>query len=75
MATIDPKEIPTGKLHGYLLGAVAPRPICFASTVDKDGNPNLSPYSFFNVFASILIFLDVFVPTRTHTDLFPFIRT
>jgi flavin reductase (DIM6/NTAB) family NADH-FMN oxidoreductase RutF len=59
MATIDPKEIPTGKLHGYLLGAVAPRPICFASTVDKDGNPNLSPYSFFNVFGSnppIMIF-------------------
>ena len=59
MATINPKEIPTGKLHGYLLGAVAPRPICFASTVDKEGNPNLSPYSFFNVFGSnppIMIF-------------------
>ena len=46
MLSIDPKEIPTGKLHGYLLGAVAPRPIAFASTIDADGNPNLSPFSF-----------------------------
>jgi flavin reductase (DIM6/NTAB) family NADH-FMN oxidoreductase RutF len=59
MLSIDPKEIPTSKLHGYLLGAVAPRPIAFASTVDAEGNPNLSPYSFFNVFSSnppIMIF-------------------
>ncbi len=52
MLSIDPKEISTGKLHGYLLGAIAPRPIAFASTIDKDGNPNLSPFSFFNVFGS-----------------------
>ena len=59
MLSIDPKEIPTGKLHGYLLGAIAPRPIAFASTIDADGNPNLSPFSFFNVFSAnppILIF-------------------
>ncbi len=59
MLTLDPKEISTGKLHGYLLGAVAPRPIAFASTIDADGNPNLSPFSFFNVFGSnppIMIF-------------------
>lgn len=59
MLSIDPKEIPTAKLHGYLLGAVAPRPIAFASTIDADGNPNLSPYSFFNVFSAnppIMIF-------------------
>ena len=59
MLTINPNEISTGKLHRYLLGAIAPRPIAFASTVDADGNPNLSPYSFFNVFSSnppILIF-------------------
>lgn len=59
MLSIDPKEIPTAKLHGYLLGAVAPRPIAFASTIDAEGNPNLSPYSFFNVFSSnppIMIF-------------------
>lgn len=49
---IVPGEIKTGLLHAYLLGAVAPRPICFASTVDDQGNPNLSPFSFFNVFGS-----------------------
>jgi flavin reductase (DIM6/NTAB) family NADH-FMN oxidoreductase RutF len=52
MLTIDPKEIKSSVLHGYLLGAVAPRPIAFASTIDKEGNPNLSPFSFFNVFSS-----------------------
>jgi len=59
MVSIDPREIPTAKLHGYLLGAVAPRPIAFASTIDAAGNPNLSPYSFFNVFSAnppIMIF-------------------
>lgn len=67
MATIDPKEIPTGKLHGYLLGAVAPRPICFASTIDEDGNPNLSPYSFFNVFSSNPPLM-IFSPARRVRD-------
>lgn len=57
--SIVPNEVTTAKLHGYLLGAVGPRPIAFASTVDKDGNPNLSPFSFFNVFSAnppVLIF-------------------
>lgn len=52
MITIDPKNTPTADLHQYLLGAIAPRPICWASTVDKNGNVNLAPYSFFNVFSS-----------------------
>jgi flavin reductase (DIM6/NTAB) family NADH-FMN oxidoreductase RutF len=59
MASFNPKDISTGKLHSYLLSAVAPRPIAFASTMDAEGNPNLSPYSFFNVFSAnppILIF-------------------
>lgn len=59
MLTIDPKEIPVPQLHHYLLGAVGPRPIAFASTVDADGNDNLAPFSFFNVFSAnppILIF-------------------
>lgn len=59
MISIDPKEVPTQKLHGYLQSAVGPRPIAFASTVDAEGNPNLSPFSFFNVFSAnppILIF-------------------
>jgi len=49
---IFPSEIKTSQLHAYLLGAIAPRPICFASTIDEDGNMNLSPFSFFNVFGS-----------------------
>ena len=56
---IVPGEIKTALFHGYLLGAIAPRPICFASTIDDKGAPNLSPFSFFNVFGSkppILIF-------------------
>lgn len=56
---VVPGEVKTAQLHGYLLSAIAPRPICFASTIDKDGNPNLSPFSFFNVFGAkppILIF-------------------
>jgi flavin reductase (DIM6/NTAB) family NADH-FMN oxidoreductase RutF len=52
MLTINPKEVKTAVLHGYLLGAVAPRPIAFASTIDKDGKPNLAPFSFFNVFSA-----------------------
>jgi flavin reductase (DIM6/NTAB) family NADH-FMN oxidoreductase RutF len=59
MLTIDPKEIPNAKLHQYLLGTVTPRPIAFASTIDKDGNVNLSPFSFFNCFGynpPVLIF-------------------
>lgn len=49
---IVPGSISTKQFHQYLLGGVAPRPICFASTVDKEGNPNLSPFSFFNAFGS-----------------------
>lgn len=59
MITTDPKSIETAKLQGYLQSSVGPRPIAFASTVDTEGNPNLSPFSFFNVFSAnppILIF-------------------
>ncbi len=59
MTSFEPKDLSVGKLHGYLLSAVAPRPIAFASTMDNNGNPNLSPFSFFNVFSAnppILIF-------------------
>lgn len=59
MTSFDPKDISTARLHGYLLSAVAPRPIAFASTIDSEGHPNLSPFSYFNVFSSnppILIF-------------------
>lgn len=65
--TIDPKEIPVPELHGHLLGAVAPRPIAFASTVDKDGNVNLSPFSFFNVFSANPPIM-IFSPARRGRD-------
>lgn len=49
---IDPKEYQSPQVHGYLLGCIGPRPIAWASTVDAEGNVNLAPYSFFNVFSS-----------------------
>ena len=52
MKTIGPKDLPLAEFHNALLTAIAPRPICFASTIDKEGNPNLSPFSFFNIFGS-----------------------
>ncbi len=52
MTSFEPKDISVSKLHGLLLCAIAPRPIAFASTIDVDGNPNLSPFSFFNVFSA-----------------------
>ncbi|MFY0252808.1 flavin reductase family protein [Chitinophaga sp. 30R24] len=64
---IDPTQIKTSELHAYLLGAVSPRPICFASTIDKDGQPNLSPFSFFNVFGSNPPTL-IFSPSRRVRD-------
>lgn len=59
MISIEPKELTPLKLQAYLQGAVGPRPIAFASTIGRNGIPNLSPFSFFNVFSSnppILIF-------------------
>ncbi|QED38252.1 flavin reductase family protein [Antarcticibacterium arcticum] len=67
MLSIDPKEISTGKCHQYLLGAVGPRPIAFASTIDAQGRPNLSPFSFFNVFSANPPIL-VFSPARRGRD-------
>ncbi len=59
MTSFNPEDLTTSNLHSYLLSAVAPRPIAFASTLDAEGKPNLSPFSFFNVFSAnppILIF-------------------
>jgi flavin reductase (DIM6/NTAB) family NADH-FMN oxidoreductase RutF len=67
MLTIDPKTISPSQLQGYLQGAVAPRPIAFASTMDQNGNPNLSPFSFFNVFSSNPPIL-IFSPSRRVRD-------
>jgi len=64
---IDPKDIATARMHALLLGSVTPRPIAFASTIDKDGNVNLSPFSFFNCFGSNPPLL-VFSPNRRVRD-------
>ncbi len=65
--TIDPTNISQQELHGLLLTAVAPRPICFASTIDTKGNVNLSPFSFFNVFSSNPPLM-IFSPARSGRD-------
>jgi len=67
MLTINPKEVSVSVLHGYLQGSIAPRPIAFASTIDKDGNVNLSPFSFFNVFGTNPPTL-IFSPNRRVRD-------
>jgi len=67
MLTINPKDVSVPIIHHYLQGAVAPRPIAFASTVDKDGNVNLSPFSFFNLFGTKPPTL-IFSPNRRVRD-------
>ena len=52
MLKIDPKKIEFPKLHGLMLGAIAPRPIAFVSTIDAEGRVNLAPFSFFNAFGA-----------------------
>jgi flavin reductase (DIM6/NTAB) family NADH-FMN oxidoreductase RutF len=64
MLTLDPKELSAATLQGYLVHAIAPRPVAFVSTVNKKGVPNLSPYSFFNAFSSNPPIL-VFSPARS----------
>lgn len=65
--TIDPKDVSVPVLHGHLLGAVGPRPIALASTVDAEGRPNLAPFSFFNVFSANPP-IAIFSPARRGRD-------
>lgn len=67
MISIDPKSIETAKLQGYLQSSVGPRSIAFASTVDAEGNPNLAPFSYFNMFSANPPIL-VFSPLRRLRD-------
>ena len=67
MLSINPSEHSVPKIHQYLLGAVGPRPIALASTIDENGNPNLSPFSFFNVFSANPPIL-IFSPARRGRD-------
>lgn len=65
--SIDPINLETKELHKILLSSIAPRPIAFASTVDSNGNINLSPFSYFNVFSSNPPIL-IFSPSRRVRD-------
>ena len=65
--SITLKDISTAAAQNYLQHAVAPRPICFASTVDLKGNVNLSPFSFFNLFSTNPAVV-VFSPSRRGRD-------
>jgi flavin reductase (DIM6/NTAB) family NADH-FMN oxidoreductase RutF len=65
--SIDPINLEVKELHKILLSSVAPRPIAFASTIDSNGNVNLSPFSYFNVFSSNPPIL-IFSPSRRVRD-------
>ena len=67
MKHLDPKDLSIPELHSYLVGAVGPRPVAFASTIDAEGRPNLSPFSFFNVFGANPPLL-IFSPARRGRD-------
>lgn len=67
MASFSPKDLTVPQVHGLLLGSVGPRPIAFASTIDSDGNPNLAPFSYFNVFSTNPPIL-IFSPARRGRD-------
>lgn len=67
MVIVDPRSLPVSKLHVLLQGLVAPRPIAFASTINREGQVNLSPFSFFNMFSSNPPIL-IFSPSRRVRD-------
>ena len=67
MKTLIPSEITPIQLQTVMQTAVSPRPIALASTVDKDGNSNLSPFSFFNMFSTVPPIL-IFSPSRRVRD-------
>ncbi|MES2455269.1 MAG: flavin reductase family protein [Bacteroidota bacterium] len=67
MLTIDPSALSPFQLQNYLHYAIAPRPICFATTIDLEDNVNLSPFSFFNLFSTNPP-LCVFSPARRVRD-------
>lgn len=64
---VIPSELPIPQLHQFLLGSISPRPICFASTMDAQGRPNLAPFSFFNVVSANPPIV-VFAPNNSGRD-------
>lgn len=67
MLTVDVTKLSPAQLQNYLQYAIAPRPICFATTIDQEGNINLSPFSFFNMFSTNPP-LCIFSPARRVRD-------
>nr|WP_068892033.1 flavin reductase family protein [Pedobacter panaciterrae] len=67
MLTINTSDLSLAQLQNYLQYAIAPRPICFATTIDQAGNINLSPFSFFNMFSTNPP-LCIFSPARRVRD-------
>lgn len=67
MKTFYPKDLAVPDFHAMLQGSIAPRPIAFVSTIDREGNVNLSPFSFFNLFSTNPPIL-VFSPSRRVRD-------
>jgi len=67
MLTLSTDQLSTQEIQKYLQYAIAPRPICFASTIDLEGNVNLSPFSFFNLF-SMNPPVCIFSPSRRVRD-------
>jgi flavin reductase (DIM6/NTAB) family NADH-FMN oxidoreductase RutF len=67
MLTLSTDQLSTQEIQQYLQYAIAPRPICFASTIDLEGNVNLSPFSFFNLF-SMNPPVCIFSPSRRVRD-------
>ena len=67
MKHFDTAQLSVGEVHGYLVGAIGPRPVAFASTIDAEGRPNLSPFSFFNCFGANPPLL-IFSPARRGRD-------
>ncbi len=67
MLTVTLKDLTPPEIQNYLQHAIAPRPICFASTIDKQGKINLSPFSFFNLFSSNPPIV-IFSPSRRVRD-------
>lgn len=67
MKHFDPAQLSVGEVHSYLVGAIGPRPVAFASTIDAEGRPNLSPFSFFNCFGANPPLL-IFSPARRGRD-------
>ena len=65
--TFDPKNLSTREMHLYLLSGIGPRPIALASTIDQEGQVNLSPFSFFNVFSANPPVM-IFSPSRRGRD-------